>query len=210
LPFGGSQVISVVIAWDELEEIGKLAFDVWVDQPELNWAKEAWARLSEKGLTRYADELEKTEVKMRFLALAGLYHDFCYKGWGETSCPMYRMWIDEMEISGVRLGQLVGRDPGVSGEEEDDLHYSAARKLIRKARPEVFAALLEAYGGTSGLLVSLWNSLKTHDRAECEYDNGCDKCKESDDEILNWNIEDKEPAYIWLDQGAEALLDDGD
>lgn len=198
------------MTWEDLEQIAKVAFDVWVGQPELNWAKEAWARLSKKGLTHYTDELEKTEVKIRFLALAGLYHDFCYKGWGETSYPMYRTWIHEMEISGVRLGQLIGRDPEVSGDEEDDLHYSAARELIGRARPKVFAGLLQAYGGACGLLVSLWNSIKTHDRADCEYDDGCNECKESDDEILNWNIEDKGPAYTWLDQGAEELLSDGD
>lgn len=205
-----SEMDSAAMTWEDLEQLANVAFDVWVDQPELNWAREAWSRLCERGLTHYTDEVSKTEVKIRFLALAGLYHDFCYVGWDEMSYPMYLLWIDEIGITGVRLGQLLGPEEELEGEEEDDLKYFAARKLIARARPTVFAALLQAYGGTSGLLVSLWNSLKTHDRADCEYDDGCDECRESDHEILNCNIGDKGPAYTWLDQGARELLENGD
>lgn len=204
---GRSQVKTAAITWNDLEEIGKLAFDVWVDQPELNWAKEAWDRLTENGLTKYTDEVEKTEVRIRFLALAGLYHDFCYKAWNEDDCPMYRLWADEMKISGVQLGQLLGRDAHTKHhEDKDELHYAALRRLITRERAIVLAALLQAYGGTSGLLVSLWNSPKSHDPAECDYEEGCDQCRESMDEILNCIIDEKGPAYTWLDQGAEELF----
>ena len=40
-------------------------------------------------------------------------------------------------------------------------------------------------------------------------EEGCEDCRESEDEILNWHIEEKGPAYTWLDQGAEELLEDG-
>jgi len=31
----------------------------------------------------------------------------------------------------------------------------------------------------------------------------------ADATVLNWHIEEKGPAYTWLDQGAQELLEDG-
>jgi len=62
-----------------------------------------------------------------------------------------------------------------------------------------------AYGNTSCLLVSLWNSTKLHRQEDCE-DGGCNECEESADSILNYDIEEKGPAYAWLDQGAGQVL----
>jgi hypothetical protein len=166
--------------------------------------------MTAQGLAQYQNEMERVAVKLRFLALAGFYRDFCYVAWGENSYPMYRLWADEMEISEVRVGQLVRRDFEASSETDNsELFGSALRELIRSARAEVLQALLRAHGGESGLLVSLWNSTKTHDREDCEFvEDGCEECRESEHEILNSNIEEKGPAYTWLDQGAEELLED--
>jgi hypothetical protein len=184
---------------------------VWKDQPELNWAREAWHHLTAQGLAQYENEVERVAVKLRFLALAGFYRDFCYVAWGETSYPMYRLWADEMEISQVRVGQLVGRDFEANSEADNgELFASALQELITSARTEVLNALLQAYRGASGLLVGLWNSTKTHDREDCDFgEEGCEDCRLSEDEILNWCIEEKGPAYTWLDQGAEELLENG-
>ena len=37
-------------------------------------------------------------------------------------------------------------------------------------------------------------------------DERCSECEQSADQILNWDIEEKGPAYTWLDQGAEEIL----
>ena|SRR5258708_3267058 len=76
------------------------------------------------------------------------------------------------------------------------------------ARPQVVNALTTAYGSASELLVSLWNSRNLHDWSQCPFeDEGCSDCKESADQILNRNFEEKRPAYAWLDQGADEILD---
>lgn len=126
--------------------------------------------MTAQGLARYNNELERLIVKLRFLALGGFYRDFCYVAWGESSYPMYSLWADEMQISQLRVGQLVGLEFHANSEADNsELFASALRQLIRCARTEVLQALLRAHGGESGLLVSLWNSTKTHDREDCEF-----------------------------------------
>ena len=74
---------------------------------ELDWAKEAWEHLIRQGIGNYNNELEKCQVQIRFLALAGLYLDWCYIAWGQTAYPTYGSWAELLGISEFRVGQLV-------------------------------------------------------------------------------------------------------
>lgn len=78
--------------------------------------------------------------------------------------------------------------------------------LIAGARIDVVDNLTLSFGDTSSLLVSLWNSTKDHRQEECD-EGYCVQCEESADSILNYDIEEKGPAYTWLDQGADVLLE---
>lgn len=203
------------LEWTELQECAQSAFNIWVDQPELNWAQEAWEHLTRQGLAAYASELEKCRVKIRFLALAGIYHDWCSIAWQESDNPAYSDWADLLNIREFRLGQLVGSgDTAIDGEaEEDRLLGMGLKKMISAHRAGVLTGLLRAYGDISGLFVSLWNSNKVdrppdlEDVEDVEGDECAGRCKESAYEILNLEIVQKGPAYVWLDQGAAELLD---
>lgn len=75
----------------------------------------------------------------------------------------------------------------------------------------MLGAIVRAHGGIDELFVSLWNSNKP-DRQMDKEDSEEDCCdpanrKESPYEILNFDINEKGPAYTWLDQGADELLD---
>lgn len=200
-----------ILTWDELGEVAKSLFDVWQGQPELRWAKEAWTHLTSRGLASYSNDLEKCRTKIRLIALAAFYCDFCYLAWDEAAYPTYDLWAELLEISEVRVGQLIGSDSELSTEEEEErLFQEVLRKLVRSARQEVFGALVDAYGNTSALLVALWNSNKDHEPKECDFGvEGCNDCEQSADEILNYDIEEKGPAFTWLEQGADEVLVDG-
>jgi hypothetical protein len=199
------------LRWSELEECAQSAFDIWVDQPELSWAQQAWEHLGRQGLASYTDELEKCRVKIRFLALTGLYHDWCAVAWQEAENPTYSDWAELLGISPFRLGQLVGSTQmELDGEAEDDeLFPMGLQKMIHAHRHEVLSSLLQAYGNIHDLFVSLWNSNKTDVRADHDAEGGeyVDTRKESAYEILNFDIAEKGPGYDWLCQGAEELLD---
>lgn len=203
-----------ILQWSELEECGRSAFDIWVDQPELSWAQEAWKHLTQQGLASYANELERCRVKIRFLALAGIYHDWCYVAWQEPAAPTYVSWAHLLDIAELRVGQLlgIGNIPIEGEDEEDQLFVLGLTKLISLHREEVLAALLQGYGDISDLFVSLWNSNKIDGGLETEVSEDdvsgdAGSKKESAYEVLNLNIDEKGPAYTWLDQGAEELLD---
>jgi hypothetical protein len=73
--------------WEQVAEAAGEAFSIWVGQPELQWARAAWERLGRAGLTGCADELERSRAQVRFLALCGIYHDFCDVAWEESVEP---------------------------------------------------------------------------------------------------------------------------
>lgn len=107
-------------------------FDVWVGQPELRWARLAWERLLERGLGNYGNPTEKCMVKIRFLALAGFYHDFCYVAWRVEAYPDYQVWAELLEIHSFSLGQLAGTSAEWS--EEDTGCVVGYTEVIRTCR----------------------------------------------------------------------------
>ena len=197
-----------ILLWRDLDDVTEALSNMWENSPALRWAKEAWEHLIRQGLAAYDNESKKAFVKIRFLALAGFYRDFCYIAWGKTCYPSYAVWADMMQIPTGLVVKLAGSALEHDTEEEQEtLFVAALGKLIQAARPEVIQGLMIAHDNASGLLVSLWNSRSLHHWTECPFgDERCSECEQSPDQILNWDIEEKGPAYTWLDQGAEEIL----
>jgi hypothetical protein len=85
-------------------------------------------------------------VKLRFLALAGIYRDWCSIAWQERANPGYSDWAYILEINAFHLGQLMRCDDTEFDQEldQDQLCTMALRHLISLSRPEVLAGLLRA------------------------------------------------------------------
>jgi hypothetical protein len=201
------------LSWEEIAGAAREMFNVWVDQPELRWARNAWELLSLVGLTRYSNPAELTIVKLRLMALSAFYRDFCYVAWQEQTYPMYVLWSEELSLAPIRVGQLLG-DSGEWNEVEDEsLLSDGLTHLVTKERRHVGTALIQAYG-VSSLLCALYNSNrqpippKRNQETEEEIDESI--CyEETPDYILNHTGDELGPAYTWLDQGAEPLLECG-
>jgi len=201
------------LTWDDLELAANQAFSIWVDQPELHWAKAAWQILTDAGLADYVGDLDRHRAIIRFLALAGIYSDWCDAAWDEYSAPQYYDWIEDLEISAFRLGQLVGAEDDDGSDESDDasLISDALTQLVDDARPEVVEALLAHFGNESGLFLSLWRSLEpqsdqddaNHDEDDDDWeeDEGDWEEAETDDEILNDVTGLKLRAFLWINEG---------
>jgi hypothetical protein len=201
------------LTWDDLEPAADKAFSIWVGQPELRWAKDAWQILTDAGLADYAGDLDRHRAIIRFLALAGIYSDWCDAAWDEYSEPWYSHWCEDLEISAFRIGQLVGAEDDDGSEECDDasLVADALTQLADDARPEVAEALLAHFGNESGLFLSLWRSRELqHDQSDVDLDEDDDDWEddagdwaeaESDDEILNEVTGSKLQAFAWISEG---------
>ena len=59
------------VNWEDIAYAGDDIFNVWFGNPELLWAKAAWQKLQEAGLTAFGTELERHVVLCRLLVLGG-------------------------------------------------------------------------------------------------------------------------------------------
>jgi hypothetical protein len=218
---------TALVAWDDLRDSADLAFAIWVDQPELRWARQAWSSLERAGLTSYVNERQRHRVLVRFVALADLYHEFCHLAWDEMYEPGYLEWADELNFSRFRIGQLAGLagvDEWPDDDEavdDDEVATTALVSLVHSARAEIVPALRAGFGGVEGLFVALWRSNRFEPEAasdaadtgleagregaeEEDYDDDEEEIvdePETDEEILNNVTGEKLRAYEWLAAG---------
>jgi hypothetical protein len=98
-------------SWLDVKNVATEAFSVWADQPELTWAEKAWQMVVTSGLANYDSELSRCEVAIRFIALAGIYRNFCEQAFEESGSTrsLYYDWSGQFEVPSFRIGQLIGR-----------------------------------------------------------------------------------------------------
>jgi tetratricopeptide (TPR) repeat protein len=194
---------SNTLTWSDVEDAAELAFRGFeppgLEFGALEWANQAWEILIQAGLATYSinDELERSQVVIRFLALADFYLEFCSVAWEESHEPNYRLWADTLEIIHYNAKELISSnyDSTFYDDDEYELDDDDLKKLADNVRLEVLSALIESFGNISVLFVSLWRSnLREAD------EDGCVPY-ETDNEILHCNITpQKHSAYEWLTQ----------
>jgi hypothetical protein len=137
--------------WEQIKPIAMNVFRVWSDGGDLAWAEQAWNILSESGLTDYDDELERTQVIIRFLALTDFYYGFCTGFRQEYLEPEFWDWATQFKVKSFQLGQLIGADSGVENEQQALDHLVLEEKTV-------LPALELGFGGRQNLFITLWRS----------------------------------------------------
>lgn len=168
-----------MVRWEDISRGGLHSlFHVWTDSRQLQWAKKAWEALAKRGLTGYADEIEKTRVLLRLVTLGTFYREFCDLTWDEYFCPTegndstYLDWVNELEISPSHITQCLGPDY-YRGEKADDCDFviQGVAELTDQERPSTYKALTGEFGGDSMLFVSLWNTVEYRDQQANDSDD---------------------------------------
>ena len=159
-----NQAPGSVLTWDEVKDGASEIFNVWVLGSEMQWAERAWAMLEKAGLTTYRDAVEETLVRVRLLALASLYWDFCRLGadedigWDELN----EHATENLGIEPFRLAQVVG--PAFEADdyrtEGTELFESALRHVIVEERPAIGSVVSKGYGDDWTFLKALFASIK--------------------------------------------------
>jgi hypothetical protein len=154
------------LSWNEVKDAAAQIFNVWVGQPELRFAEEAWAHIVKAGLAEAETELEAVQVKIRFMALACVYLDFCALAKDEDCSPAFSDWAHDLEIELFRVGQLVGTSDEDCNEAQDEYQFLdlALTVLTDRCRAELHRVLVAGYGNENKLYTALWHS--SHDAAE--------------------------------------------
>jgi len=155
-----------MVSWTDVSRDAESIFCVWTDARELDWAKKSWEALAKSGLTSFANQVERTRVMVRLMALAGMYRDFCELAFDEVHQPDYSLWADELCLSTVRVAQCAGSQFGADeGRDDQCLLEEALVELMEEARSQIHMALRKEFGDDSLLFVSLWNTVE-HSRDE--------------------------------------------
>ncbi len=185
------------ITWDQLEVAAEEAFRVF-GAAEMTGARQMWAVLAEQGLTAAPDELARHRVGVRFLALAGIYHDFCYHAWKKEIEPRLAEWAYYLELQPLRIGQLLGAEVPLKGAvTEAETLEAALAELTRRERPVLFQALVRGLGTPSKVFVALWRTREVPG-AQAE---GNGSGRESDEAILNDLSFEKIAAFEFVSKG---------
>jgi hypothetical protein len=180
------------LTWNELQPTLNLSDSVWDGEEKKAWARKAWSLLSKAKLTQYATGVERAEVVVRFLALTGIFADFYEIAFQDGFEPEYTELAESLDLSPLRVGQLIGRDANCDGQDDSELYSDALRQLASEARGEVCRALIEGFGNAPGLFISLWRSNSYY----------ADEDIVSDDDIVNSDLTpEKHIAYEWITEG---------
>ena len=190
------------MAWADVRPAAREAFAVWTSGSDLEWAKEAWARLGSAGLCDYQTTGERTRVAVRFLALASLYRDWCCLAFDECQQDEPASWAFAFDLDAIYLGQLVPDED--LPDDPDEAFESALRALMEEERSTVAHGLQTAYGGVARLFLALWRSA-ARDTDPDAFDDDEAPVEESDDEILNDVTAEKLRAYEWISGGCDSL-----
>jgi hypothetical protein len=178
------------LGWAEVSAAARDLFHIWTDhlEDELIWAKSAWTALQQAGLTMYSGDVQRSLVQVRLMTLAAMYHEFAELAWQEDFEPAYIYWAEELGISEIRVGQLLG--PDELQEDDNGLFETGLQILVNRTRNENHKALVAHFGSDSDIFASMWRVL------EPEEDNYF---------ILNEVTLEKMAAFQWIGQGMTEL-----
>ncbi len=179
--------------WDELQPALDLSHSVWNEKEKKAWANKAWSILTKAKLTQYETGVERAEVVVRFLALTDIFADFYEIAFQDGFEPEYTELAKSLDLSPLRVGQLIGRDADCDeGQGDSELYSDALRHLASEARGEMCRTLIKGFGNASQLFISLW-------RANPYY---ADEDIVSDDDIVNSDLTpEKHIAFEWITEG---------
>ncbi|MBD2014618.1 AAA family ATPase [Microcoleus sp. FACHB-53] len=187
------------LTWSKVEYTAQLAFDVWGDQREVEWAKQAWESLIKAGLTTYSTKTEYCHVIIRFFALIDLYLGFSRIAWGKYIEPDYFPWAKKLQIHPFQVGQLIAGDPNWNLSDNENRYEIGLKFLAKKYRSHVTVALLDDFGSESKLFVSLYRIGETYtDPVDCDEGQEESYSYKTDQEIMNKATAENSLAFEWL------------
>jgi hypothetical protein len=191
-----------VVEWAEVADAARELIVVWCEGSELAWGERAWQILAGAGLTRYANHIDRTRVLLRFVALAMIYRDFCQIGRDESWDASTLVWqaVEVLELSRVRLGQLVGLrwEESTFDLTDDELTEIAILEITDAERSAIVPVLVKGFGNEVALADALCGTTRGVNVDEKETDPG-------NDGLDGENFTSAARIYEWIDQGMRRL-----
>ena len=190
------------LEWEDVEDVARQLFHVWVDGQDLAWAKKAWHALSEAGMTSYTSDKERVICVARLIALNALYREFCVRAFDEGSTGE---WADEIPLlDDDTMDQFAVLDGVAESESDPEVISALIQDLVRAVYKGVVKALIDRWGKDE-LFASLYVTGKHY-----EEDGNDDQAGESEapvtaaqiDRVMNSDVTaGAGRAYDWFTDG---------
>lgn len=186
------------LSWKDVKPVADAAFSaagrIFVDRPELAWARQAWDCVMAAGLAGYSTELQRCRACFRFLALATVYYDWCATAWQENhDDDEICMAAEGFEMDSLHIGQLLGSDA------ETDSLDQALTALMYDAREEVLGVVVKGFGGPRAFAKALWLSNRLPPDTSEDDDQG----PTPEEDLLDDPFCDPDgfQGWLWVEQG---------
>lgn len=130
--------------WEEAEPLAKSLFCVWKYDEDFEWLKKTW----DKFYWPYKNKTQQIESKIKLLALANIYYEFCHEAYGEC----YEILPEDItndDFPYYHVQKLLKKYK-VSVDESSHLDEKVF-VLIRKFRYQLFEELVIIFDGIEGL-----------------------------------------------------------
>ncbi|HSO71635.1 MAG TPA: hypothetical protein VLR91_03190 [Thermodesulfobacteriota bacterium] len=181
----------ISLDWASVDPLAHRVFTLWPGQPELIWVRESWGLILKYGLADYANDFERWGVLFRFLALAGIYFDFCHLAWNRVNRPDYETLGKELGLGLLQVVMLLGQDALLEQvNDEEELFRVGMKSLADQARLEIVPALIRGYGG----LKSLYEGFRRSRQSE--------PSPADNEQIIQFSERD---ALRWLEEGCRVF-----
>lgn len=180
--------------WNKLKNSADTMFSIFISGEETKFAHKAWDIIVKSGLANFTNELEEGIVKLRFIALADIYLDYCKVAHEEDNESDYYGWEDNLNIGKLVLEEIY--QTILTPEERENIDPdipNMMQQLSYHYRNDVYDCLVKGYGSDDILFLNLWRS--THKDAR----------KETDSDILNDLTFEKMGVSQWLSGGCDVI-----
>jgi phage protein U len=148
----------LTVSWNDISDsVEEMLWGIgWSNEMKLLWVEKAWGGIVKNGLADYRDDLELHSVYIRLFSIVVLYGEFCSMTMEETFSPDFNEWMDNAELSPIRIGQMVGPSHNLDEFDTYNLIESSISTLTEKAKREVLISLIKEFGDINLLFVGLW------------------------------------------------------
>lgn len=194
------------ISFDEVENACQKIFGgVWLTNRGIEFARKCWEIFNEYEITSYKNEIGRSIILIRLIALGEIYREFNGIAFDEYIEPDYDEWTDVLEISKFRIGQIIGNNSDYSDDEEYADYINAIAYLSDQNRNTVYDILIKGFKNKDHLFYELYKTgLPDEEINENDEEEVDDSYKTPDiQDVLNDTdiTSGKFEAYSWVSDG---------
>lgn len=157
----------LVGTWHVLKKYRRIVV-VTGNEGEVKWVEWAWRKIERTIWAQHSDEFEWHRVLVRFFALAEIVRIYCHLAQIQDFEReyIYGEWIDECDLSKVKLAVMCGEKFLEDEFVDSDGAYQTIDHLLNQEYPNIIRILQNCLGSNDGIMKSLHAAIEGNEEGE--------------------------------------------